>query len=486
MGIRVVDVFAGPGGLNEGFASFSTDAGEHPFSIVKSIEMDPVACRTLRLRSAVRQLTREARVLPEAYVKALRDGTVETSLPHDTDFALALAAADEHVWQFTLDSETRDESDRVIRSALQGDDSWILVGGPPCQLYSLVGRARASKLEGFEDDVRHVLYKEYLHIIRTHKPAVFVMENVKGMLSAKHREGQIFDLIQQDIHALDYALYSFVSDADTLTPSDFVIRSEKYGVPQRRHRVILLGIRRDMVPSSFPRLKESPHVTVGQAIGSLAEIRSRLSPVSMDSRGAWVDSRAVGLAHAGAEMSNASPATWGSHFVHAPAGRQGTSECLSFITHHTPELEGFAQHESRSHMRGDIERYAFYAAKARGGVQVKVTELPKALQPAHRNVGGDSTPFTDRFRVQHAMGPSTTVVSHISKDGHYFIHPDPMQARSLTVREAARLQSFPDDYYFCGSRTQQFHQVGNAVPPFLARQLAEVVHEIINGGTDTP
>jgi DNA (cytosine-5)-methyltransferase 1 len=154
----------------------------------------------------------------------------------------------------------------------------------------------------------------------------------------------------------------------------------------------------------------------------------------------------------------------------------GTSndELLAWLER--PALRGIAQHETRGHMASDLGRYLFAAVfGAVHGYSPKAADFPLSLSPDHRN--WHSGVFNDRFRVQVAGEPSTTVTSHISKDGHYFIHPDPGQCRSLTVREAARLQTFPDDYLFLGNRTQQYVQVGNAVPPFLARQIAQLASE---------
>ncbi len=146
----------------------------------------------------------------------------------------------------------------------------------------------------------------------------------------------------------------------------------------------------------------------------------------------------------------------------------------------TSRLRSVMNHEARGHMESDLRRYVYAAAfaKAKGESPKGHSEFAlKGLAPDHEN--WESGKFADRFRVQLEKRPSTTVTSHIAKDGHYFIHYDPAQCRSLTVREAARLQTFPDDYFFQGNRTQQYHQVGNAVPPFLAGKIAVIVSEIL-------
>jgi DNA (cytosine-5)-methyltransferase 1 len=143
-----------------------------------------------------------------------------------------------------------------------------------------------------------------------------------------------------------------------------------------------------------------------------------------------------------------------------------------------PRLRTTLHHETRGHIPDDLGRYIFSAAWTRAfGRAPKLENFPAFLQPEHRNRATGA--FADRFRTQVAERPSTTVTSHISKDGHYFIHPDPKQCRSLTVREAARLQTFPDNYFFCGPRTKQYHQVGNAVPPYLAYQIGQALLRLV-------
>jgi len=152
-------------------------------------------------------------------------------------------------------------------------------------------------------------------------------------------------------------------------------------------------------------------------------------------------------------------------------------------------IGGVCNHSSRSHMESDLFRY-FYAAcyAAYHGRTPTLRHFPKELLPNHGNVREaiGNGHFADRFRVQVSSRPSTTIVSHISKDGHYYIHPDPLQCRSLTVREAARLQTFPDNYFFCGNRTSQYAQIGNAVPPLLAMQIGEIVRDVLKAAGANP
>lgn len=484
--IPVIDLFAGPGGLNEGFSSSRGANGHRAFRTVASFEMDHWAWETLRLRAAMRLLSSDGLFHPDYY--RFLNGDITSwdefeALPH---VAAALEEANGEVHEHRL-GEDRADTDSRIRTALAPyvGKPWVLIGGPPCQAYSLAGRSRRTNDVTFQDDEKHFLFREYLHIIQQFAPTIFVMENVKGLLSSTNRGTKMFDLIRSDLASpkpgLQYEIRSFVVDkqARELTPQDFVIRSENHGVPQKRHRVILLGLRKGYNFGDFSPIESAAPVTVRNAIEDLPEVRSQISPRSADTQASWEALREYALGEAGLKRRRKGPTSISASGPRISPAK--TSKCAYEEWIRDPNLVAVTLHESRSHMKDDLIRYGLLAGLAeRTGRSLKLTDPAfQAFLPAHRNVGKPDTPFTDRFRVQMWDDPSTTVVSHISKDGHYYIHPDPAQMRSLTVREAARLQSFPDNYYFRGGRTQQFHQVGNAVPPFLALKLAEVVRRLL-------
>jgi DNA (cytosine-5)-methyltransferase 1 len=273
-----------------------------------------------------------------------------------------------------------------------------------------------------------------------------------------------------------------------------VVRAEQFGVPQRRHRVIIVGIRADLASAADTAVVDVPRVprTVFEAIGNLPAIRSGISRKSDDSE-AWRGTVISAARRLVASYSRRKDQTLSNAFASVAAGVAGSS--LTRSAHalprdyakskdnllrwlESPELAAIAQHETRGHMSSDLGRYLFASVfGATYGYSPKADDFPSALSPDHLN--WHTGVFNDRFRVQLAGEPSTTVTSHISKDGHYYIHPDPLQCRSLTVREAARLQTFPDDYLFLGNRTQQYVQVGNAVPPYLARQIASLLNRAL-------
>ncbi|AVW90707.1 DNA cytosine methyltransferase [Celeribacter baekdonensis] len=503
----IVDLFAGPGGLGEGFASLVED-GHAPFRIGISVEKEASAHRTLTLRAFLREYRALHGTLPDQFID------FHAGLVPEPDWS----AVDAEAWQLAIDearalelgTETAARAiDGAIAKLRKNYDDTILIGGPPCQAYSLVGRARAKGKIGYvpEEDERHYLFREYIRVLDRLRPAAFVMENVKGMLSSTVESRLVFEMLMEDLSSLGtgqghhYDLLAVrvedgkVSVQEAARPSDFIVRAEQFGVPQRRHRVIIVGVRSDLSgKAARAEIAVSGLTrTVSDVIGTMPDLRSGISR-GRDDPSAWRDevveaARLLAKTHKGkdnAPLRQAFSSVAKRMKSEAQSRRTascqpdgyGTSndELLRWLER--PELRAIAQHETRGHMPSDLGRYLFAAVfGAVRGYSPKAADFPLTLSPDHRN--WHSGVFNDRFRVQLADAAATTVTSHISKDGHYFIHPDPMQCRSLTVREAARLQTFPDDYLFLGNRTQQYVQVGNAVPPFLARQIAQLVFEAI-------
>lgn len=505
MPIPIIDLFAGPGGLGEGFSSLRDHKREPVFEIGLSIEKDPIAHRTLTLRAVFRQLRGTKHI--QHYYSYIRNEIDEPTFRKIPAVAEAFTRAEREARCLELGKADEASIDTEIRAALGGKDTWVLIGGPPCQAYSLAGRARRANDKTFKDDVKHFLYREYLRIIKVHRPTIFVMENVKGLLSSQHSGSPMFERILADLCApapdLEYEIRSFVrkGNSDTLEPIDFVIQAERHGIPQSRHRVILLGIRKDAGASRHDLLPVTAAVSVRQAIEDLPKLRSRLS--RGDSIEAWREAVLAGPSYvagwgrpseqAVTELmrTSAQAAKWnsvGKPFAQKPGRKPKLGEQTELQRWvHDRSLDGFCQHEARSHMDSDLARYLFAACFAQSEkYSPRLDIFPPKLLPKHNNVtkereATEAIPFKDRFRVQCARDPATTIVSHIAKDGHYYIHYDPTQCRSLTVREAARLQTFPDNYFFAGNRTEQYTQVGNAVPPLLAHKLAKIVRGVLAG-----
>ncbi len=500
--IKVVDLFAGPGGLGEGFSSYKTPTGHHPFKLALSIEKDPVAHQTLQLRAFFRQFDGLDRV-PIEYWDLLRGkidvSSLFTAYPNEAE------AASEEAQSFTLDPLNHAGLRTLLKKRhLNHDDETIVIGGPPCQAYSVAGRSRNGAKANWtlETDGRSTLYKEYLQVLAELQPAAFVMENVRGLLSAKMQGESVIELILEDLehprvtaglsragkHYRLVALAQKPADGELALalrpprPTDFLIRAEEHGVPQSRQRVIIVGLRTDLFPdaSKDSRLtRDSDTLDVSWAIRKLPKLRAGISSGADDSETVIETMRRATKQAWFVGLPSAVKDAMGQAIEKAAMKRWGRGGGFVKSTAADSRAGGFPNHETRGHMATDLHRYLFAAAWAQvEEVSPTLRNFPAGLLPDHGNVehalrGGQ---FADRFRVQCWKGPSTTIVSHISKDGHYYIHPDPAQCRSLTVREAAKLQTFPDDYLFLGPRTAQFHQVGNAVPVELARRIAGALH----------
>lgn len=508
--LPVVDLFSGPGGLAEGFSAFTSPSGLG-YRIALSIEKDKSAYRTLLLRAFLRKFEDG---FPSEYYEFLNGcGTEEpdwaTLYPNHWE----AARAETRCLALGTSAARKFINERIARIRDQHEGRSVLLGGPPCQAYSVIGRSRNAGNSNYkpEEDGRHWLYREYARVLKDLQPAAAIMENVRGMLSAKRNGVPIFPEVMRSLRCAGgidrYRLFALTPGqfsgpwGEGARPEDYLVRAEEHGVPQARHRVIIVCLRRDVADllseNHLPRLERtSETVTVREVIGAMPMLRSRLS--RCDDSSDWLKAvrAACELIDANQpEMSASEEIRFKGALDRAldTAGRpdvpfrdvRGNTVLPKTLSPdlrdwiYDERIQKLPNNETRGHLRSDLARYLFGAAFAEAfGRSPRTFDFPKVLMADHANWGTGK--FADRFRVQIWDRPSSTVTSHISKDGHYFIHPDSSQCRSLTVREAARLQTFPDNYFFHGPRTQQYVQVGNAVPPFLAYQIARVLSGVLD------
>ncbi|MDP4202047.1 MAG: DNA (cytosine-5-)-methyltransferase [Bacteroidota bacterium] len=409
--IRFIDLFAGAGGLSEGFI-------RQGFEPVAHVEMDGAACNTLRTRTAYHYLKEINKFeIYSDYLKGkIKRSELYSLLPDNLRRSVihsAIGAANNDMIFNQIDE---------INGKQKID---LIIGGPPCQAYSLIGRA-ADKNKMKEDD-RNFLYVQYGEFLKKYQPDYFVFENVIGLYSAKDKAGvRYLDKLIELYRDLGYE-----TELSTLNAADF-------GVLQQRRRVILIG-KKGKEKDFYPDFKIQPReVNVDEVFKGLPKL------------------------HAGEGKMGVVPYTFDKE-----------SEYL-LEKKIVSDLEFTTLHIARPQNEQDKEIYSIAVKKwFEKGERLNYNDLEKRLK-THKNRHS----FVDRFKVVAPNLPaSQTVVAHIAKDGHYYIHPDINQNRSLTVREAARLQSFPDDFYFEGesekpSRTAAFKQIGNAVPVVLAEEIA--------------
>jgi DNA (cytosine-5)-methyltransferase 1 len=406
--LNYIDLFAGAGGLSEGFI-------KQNFHPIAHVEMNKQACETIKTRVAYHYL--KSKNIEHIYHQYLKE---------EISREFFLEQIPKTILESVINSEISDKTIQdiffKINQQLKNRKVDVIIGGPPCQAYSIVGRARDPK--NMEDDPRNHLYKQYVKFLKEYSPKMFVFENVPGMLSAKN--GEYFEKIKK---AISKAGYKF--DYKVLNAKDF-------GVLQDRKRVILIGWRDDL-NFSYPNFE-----LVEQKYKILKDLFSDL-PVLQQGKGS------MGIVNYKKESTEY-------------LERTGIRNCIDFTT----------QHIARPHNENDLEIYRIAVELWKEKKRLNYATLPKRLIK-HKNV----TSFTNRFQVVNGDGISNTVVAHIAMDGHYYIHPDIKQNRSITVREAARIQSFPDDFYFEGGRTAAFKQIGNAVPPLMAEKVANEIRKII-------
>ena len=401
---KFIDLFAGCGGLEDGFMQ----TGD--YECISSVEWLKPQVDTLRhrLKNKYNILDADESVL---HFDIQREDELFNGWSNDENFGSSLGL------------------DHYVKKS-NGVD--LIIGGPPCQAYSIAGRVRDEN--GMRNDYRNYLFEHYLSVVKRYKPKVFVFENVPGILSARPNDKKIIEIIEEDFKKSGYIISNKIQKYG-------VVDASKYGVPQRRKRVILLGVRKDLdsLDSIYDKIDDfynvilpkyqQKEVTVGEAIDDLPKI----SPI-------WDEKK----------RTNKKAYTY---------------------------QEGINWHIPRYHNLRDMDIYKMLAEDIETG-EKKYTNAAAITKIYEQKVGSKSP--IHRYHVLRKDEPSTTIIAHLYKDGNRFIHYDSSQARSITPREAARLQSFDDDFNFIGSQGSVYQMIGNAVPPKLALAIGKAVKEFLD------
>ena len=401
--INTIDLFAGCGGLMDGFEQ----SGK--FRTLACVEWEPAPCQNL--------------------AKRLRD-------------KWGYANADEMVLRFDIqrtnelfqgwNDDVYGESAGLDSLVNKGSKVDLIIGGPPCQAYSIAGRIRDEN--GMRNDYRNYLFESYIKVVKQYRPKAFVFENVPGILSAQPGGVPIIDEIKKTFDEAGYVVLPNLKKA--------LLDFSEFGIPQRRDRIIILGLSKEVYGDSadnllekfynelLPKYKCKKKRTVRDAIGDLP----KLYPLMFETK---IEGRKTSHTYPNPHVDNHIP-RW----------------------HSTRDIGIFRKLEK------DIED---------GRNQYTSIEALKKLY--EEETGHTST--VHKYYVLRWNEPSNLIPAHLYKDGLRHIHPDSTQARTITVREAARLQTFPDDYVFIGSQMDQYKMIGNAVPPAMSKIIAEAIWELL-------
>jgi len=414
----VLDLFSGGGGLTEGFIRQSFDFLGH-------IEMDRNAADTLETRLYFHELKKKGHeTLYEQYYR--EDITRDQFIQQATDVGIEIPKIINKELSVSSNHEIIRDLRKTLEKKYHRSDVDVIIGGPPCQSFSLAGRGK--NRERASTDPRNYLYRHYLRLMKEFRPKIFVFENVPGLISAK--KGSVFNNVVTGCSRLGYHLDD--------TPH--ILDAAGFGVLQERNRVIFIGWKNGSSHLRYPDFpKNRPEETVWEILNDLPELQA----------GDGTDKFQ--------KYRKGRPTGYLSEKIRNSYG-------------------GIRHHQARMHNERDRGIYRIAVRKwNESGHRLNYNELPEDLK-THRNRHS----FVDRFKVVDKNSISHAVLAHLAKDGHYFIHPDINQARSLTVREAARIQSFPDDYLFEGPRSAKYVQIGNAVPPLMAEGIAEKIKEMLD------
>jgi len=405
--LTYIDLFAGAGGLSEGFI-------RSEFKPIAHVEQDPSACLTLKTRVAYHYLKQSENFA--TYLAFLKGEIDRDALYSAVPNALLDSVINAKIAGRNLKSIfTKIDA---LRHSRRID---VIIGGPPCQAYSLIGRVADRKKMKW--DSRKFLYKLYAEFLEKYKPKMFVFENVPGLYTAG--EGKYYRQMVELFDSIGYKTEDKILDA-----ADF-------GVIQRRRRVILVGWKKKM-HISYPDFKKIENKwTINDLFADLPPLK------------------------AGEAKDRAPYAGPPTDYLSLFEIRNG----IDFVT----------QNIARPHNEKDLAIYKLAIKKWKE----ENRRLKNDCIPAKMRTQKNITSFLDRFKVVRDDTLSHTMIAHIAKDGHHFIHPDESQLRSISVREAARIQSFPDDYYFEGSRSAAFRQIGNAVPSLMATVIADKIRQML-------
>jgi len=372
-----IDLFAGCGGLSEGFY-------KQNFRALTHVENDHYSCKSLKTRMKYYGYS-------EKNISVIEKDITDKDIIHK------------------------------IKNELKGSKIDVILGGPPCQSFSSLGRAKDDN--SMKNDPRNYLFENYEKILNYFKPKIFLFENVMGLLTAKFQNKKVINIIKEKLGKN----YKILDDIDKM-----VLNSCEYGVPQIRKRVFLIGIRNDInfdIKKIFNNIKKTHYMPTSNNEGKPKKKKY------LTVRNAIED---------------------------LPSLKPGEGQIISnFKTKKNCKL---LDHVARTHNK--IDRKRFREMSKNKWTFEELLEKKPSLRHKKKRV------FNNSYVVQFWNKPSRTIISHLYKDGNQFIHPDYKQERTLTVREVARLQSFPDDFYFAGSRTQQYKQIGNAVPPLMSEKIA--------------
>lgn len=407
-----IDLFAGAGGLSEGFIS------QGDFVPVAHVEMNRYASETLKTRACYYYLSENNRL--NVYRDYLTGQITREQLYASVPNGLLDTVINQEISSGSVNGIFQ-TIDKIVNAHNWGDID-LIIGGPPCQAYSLMGRAVDAK--NMRKDPRNFLYKQYIKFLAHYRPKAFVFENVPGIVTAGN--GERFKRIIGAFRTAGYNAEYHILDA------------YDYGVLQQRMRMIIFGWRNDLqYQYPFP-----PVIHHNVTVNALLKDLSPLTPG--EERNRYAPGRPSGYLR--------------------DSGIRKSGDILTL-------------HMCRIHNQNDLNIYRrVIEAWNEGHNRLKYYDLPEELRTRE-----NETSFVDRYKIVAGDMPySHTMIAHIAKDGHYFIHPDINQCRSISVREAARIQSFPDDFYFEGPRSAKFTQIGNAVPPLMARALAEEIVQMLN------